>query len=414
MNSLYEAVDRNATIAEVIDIFEKIPRTRKAEYITGYVIREGNHILLNSMAKSGIVDITRDHLLTAARTSLDILKVVLKHYKYSINSDYDMACSAAASGNISILDFLRINFPDTFNWGPSMEALNNDNLEVFIWLETYYPNNVYYSFSFIDPSNKSINCAKYLYQKGHIPDPYFYDKAIKANNRVLIEWLREIKCPGTFDVEDTLDDYIRRIQFGLIHKTDLPWIRKLVSARKLPDLKIENMNSSIALIGLFSKILQFDKDDREYTLRYLVKHDLFKYKSAEEIYLKLSKLNLEQRLEIIDIIYTNKYDVARLYKYVEVFADDEDRVGCEDAKVISHIYPRIDWGVSFLIDIEEWLEFSYGSLGFADLVNTLWSEYEDKVPELQDLHNKEKWQELINTNPSYYVICDFINSLNLY
>jgi hypothetical protein len=408
LKSMYQKCKFKKRITENLIACGK-PEAVKFAVINGYCIVEKNYI----ETACGVS-------LEMLKTSVELYNINHIHQKFDFtNNTEDLANNAALSDLIDVIEYLREQGAQ-FNHGMVMNALRNDNLKLFKWLEINFPDKIYYLYKFRTPG-MTYECFKYLYEKGHMPCYKDYSSAIESGDFEYSKWLKSIKCPGTFLVYDIPDDYVDKFNHNL-NPGDIPWMLKLISNGKgFPDL--DEIYWNPPLLNILEDIINYENisnDELNYFFEYIGKQgNILKYLDLYNIREYLEHFPYQRTIELIEKMKLNDYKIAELYNiYSNYDYDDQIIDGNVVNKIIEYLETKIHWGTLFLAELNDWIarEGSYQASEFTVIVEELWEKYEDKIPELVDPINKEKLNELINSDSLFLKsdMRDFLYELNFF
>ncbi len=399
------------------------------EKVAEYLMKNNTEIMRLAVIKK-FAQLTNSVLDMAAGVSLEMLKICLaftgkcsdmssKSGKHPISPrrmkrnchclwiTSKAVSNAADKGSIEILEYLKdIGAP--FNMGPSIKALENDNLVVFKWLEINYPNNVYYKYGFRNKYGiivKTFDCLKYIYSKGYIPSYDVYKDAIERGEDEFIQWLIDIKCPGTFEVHELPDDYEERLKYDL-HPGDFPWLIKHLDKFKIIVNKSkDSFDGVIDVLDLLVLYEPFwDDSNTPKCLFSTIGNIDINWRIISKIssILRIESLKFDQTLLILESLELDEHSYASLYNSLISYLEEEENKNT--LKLTGIMKENISWPHMFLIDLNNWAanEGWFEATEFATEIETLWEKYESKIKVLQDEKNKKKWQTLVGDYQSLW------------
>jgi len=333
--------------------------------------------------------------------------------------------NAAKNGKKDILLYLKeIGAPIDF--GAIFAVISKDNLDVFKLMEKHFPHRVKfdylsrYCWNSTFPS--TFECFKYFHASGHMPTYAVYQSAMKCepNNHKLLDWLKEVRCPGTFEVYEVPKDFEDRIKYDL-NPGDFPWLIKLFqSDDKIPEMKIDDgifatspLGNSLAIIDILPDFVLHEllwKSGCAVKLFNFIGKTKPNYLTLTVIVEALSNLSLDRCYVMIHEFCLNNHTFARLY--LRIVNEDEDHF----VKIKEEMKEKVHWGYIFLCDLNDWVECE-GSFDKDEImreVDRLWKKYEDIIPALEDEANKVKWNKFCKDEPWKDDIRKFLYDLGLW
>lgn len=115
--------------------------------------------------------------------------------------------------------------------------------------------------------------------------------------------------------------------------------------------------------------------------------------------------------DILSFMYRYMEDEDDILDYVN---EGVDQKPFEEFR--QYTLDNIKWGLVFLSDLNNWIEGegSYQAFEFVGKINELWEEYEDRIPQLQDLKNKEEWQKLVDEEAYKDEMHEFLYDIGIF
>ena len=411
------------------------------EYVAQLVIATNNTELVRLANIARVIKITSSLCDYAASISLEMLKTCLSFGSKCVHDQTKMynPCGKCvwvspdaakhAMTHIDILDYL-VEIDAPFNWGLCMRALDDDYLIAFQWLEKNRPTYMYWQYRRIP--GHTFECHRYIHSKGHMPTARVYENALKAckgktdmnsNNMLYVKWLQEIKCPGSFVVEDIPDQFEDKFKYDEIHEGDFVWLLKLGKEKRFPEYIAST--SEHPLVRIFDKLIVYDpfwedRDITQYIFDYVGQIGFRAYQCFKILCIMYNKYQRCDRM-IQLVRYLNKDIISFMYRYIE----DEDAISeyldeevdqKEFQEFRKYVLDNIRWGLVFLSDLNNWIECegSYQAIEFVNIIEELWEKYEDRIPELRDPKNKEIWKELVEREAWKDEMHEFLYDLKIF
>jgi hypothetical protein len=433
VDDIFESIIQKDPIV-FLSLYNKLKNSNKDRYILRRLFDYGDPLLLQIAIENGIGKIDQHYLFEAAGTSLSMLKKCFELNPMLMDKKYfdpRLADKAANAGLVDVLEYLK-DIGSEFNWGPSMTALENDNLVIFKWLELNFPDKVYYAYGY--RSNcKTYDCFRYLYSKGYMPGYQNYKIALQTDDTEYAEWLISIKCPGTYDILEIPTNYHHKFEYGL-DAGDLPWILSLAKTRQFPSINKVYWTPPLLIILeelLESPLFINDHDVLNYVFEYIgAENYIIEHFNAMTMYELFGKIkSAERTIELIDKMKLDRYTLAQLYDVYEYEADsdsiesemepiddNDSETNLKNIKIRDYLIDKVDWGTMFLVDLNAWInrEGSYQPSEFIRKIEELWEKYEDKIPQLKNIINKNEWAKLVESDPWKQDMHDFIYSLEMW
>nr|QBK93178.1 MAG: hypothetical protein LCPAC403_03120 [Pithovirus LCPAC403] len=317
----------------------------------------------------------------------------------------EAASYAAKNGRKDILLYLKeIGSPMDFR--TIFAVIVKDNLAMFKLMQEHFPDYVKfdymarYRWNSVYPS--TFRCFKYFYASGEGPTYAVYDSAInyEPNNHELHDWLKEIKCPGTFEVYEVPKDFENRIKYHL-NPGDFPWLLKLLKDVEMPEVKIDNgilatslLGNSLSIIDILPEFVMYEPlwESGCYTKLFnFIGLTVPNSRTIGVIFDVILKLPLDRCNTMINELHLNNHAFASLYLRV-VDEDDYQELGA----IIKEMRKKVNWKYVFLNDLNNWAkcEGSFYAYEMINEVDRLWEKYENVIPEFEDESNKAKWKDI--------------------
>nr|QBK93586.1 MAG: hypothetical protein LCPAC404_02900 [Pithovirus LCPAC404] len=388
-----------------------------------------NSSMLEKAIESNLAKVSTALVDTAAEENLDLLKRLLKLTTPCIENTHKLdeggmrklcECvwvsseaikNAAKSGKKDILLHLKeIGAPIDF--GAIFAVIAKDNLAMFKLMEKHFPHRVKFDYlaryRWKSTFPSTFECFKYFHASGHMPTYSVYQSAMKCepNNHKLLDWLKDVECPGTFEVHDIPKDFEYRIEYNL-NPGDFPWLIKLFQSDDIPEAKIDNgilmtslLGNSLAIIDILPDLISYEplwKSGCAVKLFNFIGATEPNRATIEVIIEALSELSLDRCRVMIHELHLNDHAFASLYlRIIDEDEDDKQAYFVKIKTIVKEMREKVHWGYAFLRDLNRWIESegSYCVGEIIDEVNSLWKKYEDVIPELAKESNKVKWKEI--------------------
>lgn len=365
--------------------------------VASHLIRSNQKDILKMAIDNGIARISYAEKAQAAGVSLDMFMFATRHCNDDRGGDSEALGKAAGAGLIDVLEHLKEFGTQPFYLHASIAAIENDQLAALQWLEKNLPKTV--SYGYRRGAAQTFECLRYIHSRGHMPCYDDYKNAVLAGDNEYAEWLRGIKCPGTFEITEVPEDVEDRFRYGPLDPGDIPWVLKLASARKLPEP--EKMGWTPAIFRIFGDLLKraADQQTREYLFRYAGDKSFERYLDMEDMteWLVAHPQEIPANVAALKLA---PHKLAELFLHVDDAADDtDDNPDYEDrgkSYLRHHLESLVDWTEVFTAELINRCEWEGRSTNkrYVEIIDGLWDKYEDKLPHLQSVKNKQAWIDL--------------------
>ena len=401
------------------------------------LMNKDDYSILDEAIKLKLAKLT-DHLFNVASgCDFNLLKHLLEfvkpclgnHHRFSKDGMRKMCqCAwvtadsftyAAKKGKDDVMLYLKeIGTPMDFS--TIFAVIANDDLKMFKLMEEHFPDRVKNSYCsryhWYGTYPSTFDCYKYFHSLGHMPtyDVYQYAVKYEPDNQKLLNWLKDIKCPGTFDVTDIPENFEYRIKYDL-NPRDFPWLLKCL---KDDEMKIDHETftsfSHLAIVDILSEFVMYEplwESECAINLFNFIGDTEPNSHTLGKVDESISKLSLERSMIMIDGLHLNYHAFASLYLNLDSEGYD---LSDEEAKkimtIIEEMKKSVKWNYVFLSDLNNWA-YSEGSFYPGEMItkiDELWKKYENVIPELKD---RTKWDELCENEPWKDDIREFIGDL---
>ncbi len=311
-------------------------------------------------------------------------------------------------------------------------VIAKDNLSMFKLMEEHFSDRVkfnYYSrYRWICNIPPTFDCFKYFHSLGHMPTYDVYQSAVdkELDNHELFDWLKDIKCPGTFDVTDIPKDFEYRIKYNL-NPTDFPWLLKC-----LKDNEMKNNHevvptffpgNHLSIIDILPEFVMYEplwESECAINLFNFI-GDIDSNNIVRVVFDSISKLSFERSMMMIRELHLNDHAFASLYLSLDFdkydfpaehyILPDEEHVRIKKTMaIVKKMEKNVKWNYAFLSELNDWA-YREGSFYPGDMIckiDELWKKYKDVIPELED---RTKWDFLCENEPWKDGIREFIGDL---
>ncbi len=431
-------------------VMNYVPEYRRDDCKNDLAIILLNTSMLEKALECNLAKVSTDLLDTAAEENLDLLKHLLKLTTPCIENTHKLnengmrklcECvwvsseavkNAAKNGKKDILLHLKeIGAPIDF--GAIFAVIAKDNLEMFKLMLLHFPHRIKFDYLARYRWNSTIpatfECFKYFHASGEEPTYAVYQYAMKceSNNHKLLDWLKEVKCQGTFEVYEIPKDFEYHIKNDL-NPGDFPWLIKLFQNNDVSEMKIDDgifatspLGNSLAIIDILPDFVMHEplwESGCAVKLFDFIGKTNPNYLTLTVIVEALSKLSLDRCRVMIHKLHLNNHAFARLYLRIVDEDEDNNRQAyfVKIRAIVREMKEKVCWGYIFLCDLNDWAECE----GFFDIndmmseVDRLWKKYEDVIPALADEANKAKWNKFCKDEPCKDDTREFLYDLKLW